>query len=79
MCWQHLATDTSRVSMHSVSASQGQGSLINLLSGAIAAMAAALAWIHRKVSSKLDDCENDREELWKTIASLQSKSNGEQK
>ena len=56
-----------------------ESNLINLLSGAIAAMAAALAYIHKKVSSKLDDCESDREELWKTIASLQNKSDGERR
>lgn len=48
----------------------GTDVMLTLMTGAIGAMASALAYIYKQTSAKLTDCEQDREELWKVVAGL---------
>lgn len=48
----------------------GTDIMLTLMTGAIGTMASALAYIYRQTSAKLDDCEQDREALWRELSGL---------
>lgn len=48
--------------------------LIQTLLGFITALGGAVGIMYRSIVKRLDDCESDREALWRTIADLRGVS-----